>query len=176
MLDRGKLAVLTIFAVAFVAASFAWWWNYSRGLKCLAFYGQEAALLVRTAEEVELLELSPDNDSPADQLVDRIQFGGETYLLHRVTDISRAKGLIHARTSIVDDNSFRWQANSRDCQPKVQYAVRFTAASRATLAFDFGCQTLWHVEQNKSAVLIPKVAQGWESFLTRQAPPATTDR
>ena len=37
MLDRGKLAVLTIFAVAFVAASFAWWWNYSRGQKCLAF-------------------------------------------------------------------------------------------------------------------------------------------
>jgi hypothetical protein len=169
MLDRGKLAVLTMFAVALVAATFAWWWNYSRGQRCLEFYGKDAALVIRTAEQVELLELVPDSPSPADGSVDRIQVGSQTYLLHRVTDISHAKGLIHARTSIVDDASFRWEARPGDCQPRVQYAVRFTGHSRATLAFDFGCQSVWHVEQGKSAMLIPKVAQGWESFLTRQA-------
>jgi len=169
MLDRGKLAVLTMFAVALVAATFAWWWNYSRGQRCLEFYGKDAALSIRTAEQVELLELAPDNDSPADQAVNRIQVGDLSYLVHGVTDISQAKGLIHARTSIVDDASFRWEAHPGDCQPRIQYAVRFTGDSRATLAFDFGCQSVWHVEPGKSATLIPKVAEGWESFLIRQS-------
>jgi hypothetical protein len=169
MLDRGKLAVLTMFAVALAAATFAWWWNYSRGQKCLEFYGKDAALLVRTAKDVELLELIPDSDSPGDRSVDRLAIDGRTYLVHRASDISQAKGLIHARTSILDDTSFQWRSASLDCRPKLLYAVRFANDSRATLAFDFSCQTMWHVEQGKAVVLIPKVAQGWESFLKRKA-------
>lgn len=169
MLDRGKLAVLTMFALALAAATFAWWWNYSRGQKCLEFYGKDAALLVRTAKRVELLELSPDNDAPADRTVDRLIINGQTYLLRQITDISQVKGLIHARTSILDDTSFQWHDALIDCRPEFLYAVRFTGDSRTTLAFDFSCQTVWHVEQGKAVVLIPKVAQGWESFLTRHA-------
>jgi len=169
MLDRGKLAVLTMFAVALVAAAFAWWWNYSRGQRCLEFYGQDAALLIRTAEQVELLELAAA-DAGSSEPATTLQLGDKAYSIVRVTDISQAKGLIHARTSIVDDSSFRWDGHPTDCQPRVLYAVRFTNHSRATLAFDFGCQCVWHLEQGKSATLIPKVAQGWESFLTRQAP------
>jgi len=170
MLDRGKLAVLTMFAVALAAATFAWWWNYSRGQRCLEFYGKDAALLVRTAEQVELLELAAAEAGPSELTATTLQLGDDAYSIVRTTDISHAKGLIHARTSIVDDASFRWEAIPGDCQPRVLYAVRFTGHSRATLAFDFGCQSMWHVEQDKSAMLIPKVAQGWESFLTRQAP------
>jgi hypothetical protein len=172
MLDRGKLAVLTMFAVALVAATFAWWWNYSRGQKCLAFYGKDAALLIRTARDVELIELSPDSNQPEDRTVDRLIVGERTYLFHRITTISQAKGLIHARTSIIDDTSFDWDAKASQSPPNVRYAIRFLSAdeaTRATLAFDFGNQSVWHVEQGKSATLIPKVAQGWESFLTRQA-------
>ena len=169
MLDRGKLAVLTMFAVALAAATFAWWWNYSRGQKCLDFYGKDAALLVRTADQVELLELAPENESDAGRAVDRLVIDGRTYVVLRATDISQAKGLIHARTSILDDTSFDWQDAFIDCRPEFLYAVRFTGDSRATLAFDFSCQTVWHVEQGKAVVLIPKVAQGWESFLTRKA-------
>jgi hypothetical protein len=169
MLDRGKLAVLTMFAVALVAATFAWWWNYSRGQRCLAFYGKDAALLIRTAEQVELLELAAA-EAGSSEPATTLRLGDNAYSIPRTTDISHAKGLIHARTSIVDDASFRWESSPRDCQPRVLYAVRFTGHSRATLAFDFGCQSVWHVEQGKSATLIPKVAQGWESFLIRQAP------
>jgi hypothetical protein len=172
MLDRGKLAVLTMFAVALAAATFAWWWNYSRGQKCLAFYGADAALLVRTAKDVELIELAPDSVKPEDVAVDRLVVGDRTYLFHRITTISQAKGLIHARASIVDDASFRWNASPGDCAGEVLYAIRFTnddTSARATLAFDFASKRLWHVETRRSAELIPKVAQGWESFLKRQA-------
>jgi len=169
MLDRGKLAVLTMFAVALVAASFAWWWNYSRGQKCLAFYGKDAALLIRTATQVELLELAVAENPAGESSLETLGIGPNSYQVVKLLDISQAKGLIHARTSVVDDTSFHWDALPGDCQPKILYAVRFTGDSQATLAFDFGCQSVWHVEQGKSATLIPKVAQGWESFLTRQA-------
>ncbi|MCI0361679.1 MAG: hypothetical protein L0211_24610 [Planctomycetaceae bacterium] len=171
MPDRGKLAVVAMFAVALAAATFAWWWNYSRGQRCLTFYGADAALLIRTAPNVELLELSPDTDKPEDRTVARLVVGERTYLIHRVTTISQAQGLIHARTSLVDDASFRWDAASGDCAGEVRNAIRFTDDannSRSTLAFDFGCQRMWYAERQKSAALIPKVAQGWQSFLTRQ--------
>lgn len=179
MLDRGKLAVLAMFALAFVAAGFAWWWNYSRGQKCLALYGAEAALLIRTARDVELLELAPDTDQLEDRTVDRLVVGERTFLLHRITTISQAKGLIHARTSIVDDPSYLWDVEAGPNPTQVQYAIRFLGddhASRATLAFDFDQGRVWHVEQLKSAALIPKVAQGWESFLTRQAKHRNTNQ
>ena len=171
MLNRGKLAVLTMFAVALVAAAFAWWWNYSRGQKCLAFYGPDAALLVRTVKDVELLELTPDNDRTEDRDVDRIAVGDQTFLVHRNTTISQARGLIHARTSIVDDTSFVWNSRSDVTIKDVRFAVRFWDADRAakaTIVFDFGQDRLWHIEQQKSVQLIPKVAQGWKSFLSRQ--------
>jgi hypothetical protein len=169
MLDRGKLAVLTMFAVALVAATFAWWWNYSRGQKCLAFYGKDAALLIRTAQQVELLELAAAEVATGESPVETLEIGSNSYQVVKIFDIGEAKGLIHARTSVVDDTSFRWDTPSGDCQPNIRYAVRFSGDTAATLAFDFGCQSVWHVEQGKSATLIPKVAQGWESFLTRQA-------
>jgi hypothetical protein len=172
MHSRGKLAVLAMFAVALAAAAVAWWWNYHRGHRCLAFYGPEAALLIRTAQDVDLLELAPDSDRPEDRTVDRLTVGGRTYVLYRIAPISEARGLIHARTSIVDDTSFRWDAARADCAGEVRYAVRFTdydTGARATLAFDFDCERLWHIESQQSAQLIPKVAAGWKSFLTRQA-------
>jgi hypothetical protein len=174
--NLGKLAVLAMFALAFMAAGFAWWWNFHRGQKCLALYGPDAALLIRTANDVELIELSPDSSKPEDRTVNRLVVGGRTFLLHRVTTISEAKGLIHARTSIVDDTSFLWDAEADESRVNVQFAVRFWSgdrSSRATVAFDFDCQRLWHVESGKSAMLIPKVAEGWKSYLTRQAAAAT---
>jgi hypothetical protein len=178
MLNRGKLAVLAMFAVALAAAMFAWWWNYSRRQQCLAFYGPQAALLIRTAEDVELIELAPDSDQSAVGSVDRLTVGDRAYLIKRITTIGQAKGLIHARTSILDDASFIWDAAPDDCAGQVPYAIRFTdyaTDARATVAFDFGCQRLWYVDQQKSARLIPKVAQGWESFLKRQAAAAEKD-
>lgn len=171
MLNRGKLAVLAMFTVALAAATFAWWWNFSRGQKCLDFYGPQSALLIRTADDVELVELAPDSDRPEDKHVDRLVVGYQTYLVNRFTPIGQAKGLIHARTSIVDDTSFVWNSRSDETSKDVRFAVRFWDADRAakaTIAFDFGQDRLWHIEQQKSVQLIPKVAQGWKSFLSRQ--------
>jgi hypothetical protein len=168
MFNRGKLAVLTLVAVALAAAAVAWSFNYYRGRRTLDFYGRGAALLVRTAPQVELLELA-HVDEIAQPNAELLVVDGQELQVIRSLDISDAKGLIHARTSLLADSSYRWDAEPCDYYPSAYYAVRFSDISSATLAFDFHCQRVWHVEQDQSVALAAKVAEGWEKFLAKQA-------
>src|SRR2546423_4255155 len=82
--STGQVAVLTMITVAVMAAGFSWWWNYNRGRKSLEFYGSEAATLIRTAPQVEILRAEPETN----------------------IDISHAPGLINARASLLSDASY----------------------------------------------------------------------
>jgi hypothetical protein len=176
MLNRGKLAVVTMFAVALAAAGTAWWFNFNRGQRTLDFYGRDAALMIRTAPRVELLVLMPAADSTSGPSEEMLILNNQRLQVAHRHDMSHAKGLINARTSLLADSSYRWDADPGDCQPRIEYAVRYRGQTTATLAFDFGCRQVWHVEQKRSMTLIPKVVEGWQSFLSRQAAEATTTK
>src|SRR5262249_48288752 len=98
----GQLVVLAMLVVATLAATFAWWWNYSRGDQALEFFGPEGALLIRTAPHVSLLAAS---ESPE-------------------IDLSRAPGLLNARASLLADASFQWTEPQGNVAP-AEWAVRF---------------------------------------------------
>lgn len=133
-----------MFALALVMAAFAWWWNLQRGHRALEFYGAEAATLIRTASKVELLR----NAEP-------------------VRDISKAKGLINARTSLLGDASYEWDEPARVANFDV--AVRFTSGDRSvTVFFDFETRGIQIACSDKSAKLTQKTAAGWQSYLERQ--------
>src|SRR6478609_5030981 len=101
--SRGSVAVLAMIGLALVAAMFAWWWNYERGHQALKFYGADAATLIRTAPTVELFVSAPAQE--------RSESGTEpaSAAPTRQIDISHAPGLIHARTSLLDDASYDWK-------------------------------------------------------------------
>ena len=152
MLDRGKLAVLAMFALAVVAATFAWWWNYRRGERCLAFYGSEAATLIRTAQTVEIVELDPA--------------AGDLAISRRI-DISRAPGLLNARAALLDDASFDWSAPPPEPASGTRL-VRFAEGDREVLLrLDSARRSLEIVPAGKSAVLDQKTSDGWRQFLER---------
>lgn len=169
MLNRGKLAVVTMFVVALAAAGTAWWFNFNRGRQTLEFYGRDAALMIRTAPHVELLVLTPEGDSMNEPSEEMLTLNNQRLRVAQRHDMSKAKGLINARTSLLADSSYHWDTDPGDCQPRIEYAVRYRGQTTATLAFDFNCQQVWHVESGRSATIISKVAEGWQSFLTRQA-------
>jgi hypothetical protein len=149
MLDRGKIAVLSMIGVAAIMATFGWWWNYSRGQRCLAFYGSEAATLIRTAPKVEIIESTADGGS-------------------RVIDISQAPGLLNARTSLVDDASFLWNAPLAAAQSTNSPRVRFSRDQRKViLLFDFDKQAIRIESSGKAAKLDEKTSRGWRKFLDR---------
>jgi hypothetical protein len=168
ILNPGKLAVVGILLLAVGLAGFAWWWNWQRTVKCREFYGGEGAHLIRTATQIDGLELSEhlSGAEPSEEL----KIGADLFSVASRKDLSKAHGLIHARTALLDDGSYRWDDQTTgDCQPKLLYAVRFREGERqVTLVFDFGCPDVWIVETQRQATLAPKIAEGWQSFLQRQ--------
>lgn len=167
-LNPGKLAVVGILLLAVGLAGFAWWWNWQRTVKCREFYGGEGAHLIRTATQVEGLELSEylSGSEPSEE----VKAGRHLLRIASRKDLSKVNGLIHARTALLDDSSYRWDDQTTgDCQPKLLYAVRFREGEqKITLVFDFGCPHVWVVETQRQVTLAPKIAEGWQSFLKRQ--------
>lgn len=152
MLDRGKIAVLSMFAVAVLAATFAVWFRIRGSERCLGLYGSQAAALIRTAPTVEILEVDPPG---SDTIVRRI-------------DISQAPGLINARTALVDDASFVWSAAAPPAVAGATRHVRFaTAKSEVRLRFDPEHNSLEVLPGGKTAVLDQKTSDGWRQFLAR---------
>jgi len=151
-LDRGKIAVLSMFALAIGAATFAWFWNYRRGERCLAFYGSEAATLIRTAPRVEILEVDP-----ADSLT-----------IARRIDISHAPGLLNARAALLDDASFQWNVQPRPSTTKPTRLLCFANSDREVrLRLNREDQSLEILLDGNSAVLDAKTSAGWQQFLDR---------
>jgi hypothetical protein len=161
MLDRGKLAVLTMFAVALAAAMFAWWWNYSRGQRALEFYGPKAAHLIRTAPKVELLLVGISDADPVETLP-------ESGPVMRVIDISRAPGLVHARTALLDDASYDWNAVA--LPQEFEHCLRFSdGKDQVVLAFGTpsGRILIEGSGRGGSGQLVKKTAAGWLGFIDR---------
>jgi hypothetical protein len=135
-----------MFAVAVLAAAFAWWWNFNRSKKALDFYGPEGALLIRTAPMVEFLRPPPETS----------------------IDISEAPGLINARASLLSDASYDWSAMDVR-QESPLFSVRFQRGdSSIVITFDFENQTVRTSTTQRTAKLAKKTANGWQSYLARQ--------
>jgi hypothetical protein len=142
----GQRTVLAIMAVAVLAASFAWWWNFNRGRRALEFYGPEAATLIRTAPKVEILRAEPEGD----------------------IDISKAAGLINARASLLSDASYDWNREP-PLQESPLFSVRFSRGQKSVVViFDFENRTVRNSATQRIAALKPKTADGWRDYLQRQ--------
>ena len=164
----GKLAVLAMISVALVAASFAWWWNFNRGRKTLAFFGPQSARLIRTAPTVEILIIGgPESGGGPDSTDDKVQIGGWLFPVYRRIDISKAPGLIHARASLLTDSSYTGET-TLTASDDFQKIVRFSDDDgEVCLAFDETNQTLHDVSSRKAMTLIRKTADGWRQFIER---------
>lgn len=144
---RGQIVVGAMLAVALLMATFAWWWNYNRGIQTLAFYGAEGTVLLRAAPVVEYLR--PEPEGPV--------------------DISQAKGLINARASLLSDASYDWsEGDVRQESPL--FSVRFRRGDKTlVVTFDFENRTIHASTTERTVKLNKKTAAGWQSYLARHA-------
>lgn len=170
-MNRGKLAVVAMLMVAVGLAAFALWFNIQRGQRSLAFWGREAAQRIQQARQVELLWLAPATEDAADG--ERLTIGGATYRVTRRQDISQARGLIHARTALLDDHSYVWNRQASGGQ--YELAARFIADGGATtVAFDFQRRLIAHVEAGREQPAAAKIVDGWRSYARQHAPDEVT--
>jgi len=178
MLNRGKLCVLAILVVALTLSGLAWLWNRYAGVQSLKFWGPDGALVIRDGEQVELFEVvppGPEEKTPFSTVTfpspSGIRFTRE---LTNPRDVSGAPGLLHARTSLLQDHSFRWvtvdpQQALHPEGTRCTHAVRFTkdGEGAVTILFDFRENRLYFVEGQKSVLLVPKTVSGWKTYLRR---------
>jgi hypothetical protein len=166
--NRGKLAVVAMLLVAVGLAAYALWFNIQRGQRSLEFWGREGARRIQQARQVELLWLVPANDGAAEG--ERLTIGGTMYSVARRKDISQARGLIHARTALLDDHSYVWNEQDSEGGGEYELAARFVADGGATtVAFDFQRRLIAHVEAGREQVAAAKIARGWQSYSRQHA-------
>ena len=151
---QGQFVVGAMLAVAVLMATFAWWWNYNRGIQTLAFYGAEGTVLLRTAPVVEYLRSEPEGS----------------------IDISKAKGLINARAALLSDASYDWSAGEVR-QESPLFSVRFRRDDRELVVrFDFENRTIHASTTDRTAKLNKKTADGWQSYLARHAKQSSSQK
>ena len=144
--SHGQWAVVAMLVLAVILAAFGWWWNFDRGRRTLELYGPEGATLIRTAPKVELVGDSGGN-----------------------IDISKAPGLLNARTSLLNDASYEWSASATAVEGS-KHSVRFSRGDQSIdVIFDFENRSIRTSPQGSSARLKTKTAEGWRNYLERQA-------
>ncbi len=167
MPNRGKLVIGVILGAGVLAAVAAWWYTYQHGQRILTLWGPEAAYRIRLAPECELLTLEPaSSDKAADLVVD-----SRPWSVRAQTDISQARGFVHARQALIEDSSYRWDVPSApSAAANWQYAIRFRDSDGETLLlFDLQRKQILDVQQNRRADIAP-IAAGLVQFFQEQLP------
>ncbi len=123
MQKSGNKLVLLMCALAAVAAAVGWWSRYASTHLAAEFWGPEAARLLRGPSQVELLKLEKEKGG---------RLAGQRVASHY--DISKAKGLTHLRSALVEDRNFDWDQSTttkpRGCNPWA-WGFRFHSENRS---------------------------------------------
>ena len=86
----------------------------------------------------------------------------------RQIDISRARGLLNARTSLLDDASYEWDSNKMQPSSGNQVLIRFVKNyKQVAVRIDFDSRRLSVIPEGGQATLVKKTADGWRSFIAR---------
>lgn len=163
----GRWAILSIAAVAIALTALAWWYWYSIGRRALDYWGVESALLIQTATDVELLELSSETTAG-----ETVAIGGTTYAIvgHRDLQKDPVPGFMHVRASFLRDAAYAWNEPAGECRPMWQYALRFKEGERLTiLLISLACPRVAALQGN--TVTPPRsirpIAPGLEAFFAQ---------
>lgn len=164
----GKIVVLSIFGVALAAAAFALYWNMSQSRRALEFWGPEAMRRIQKSDRVEILPLEKFTADESQAYVHLFDLKGQKWGAKRMIDVTRARGLIHARHALTTDASYEPGSPTQLQTEPWTHAVRFTDQQGTTVLL-LGGQQIGNLDPPLQLKLIPKVADGWRGFVEREA-------
>lgn len=181
---RDRAVILVILGLAVFATVFATWFRWSQGHRAQEYWGVDVARQIRFAPKVELIWL----DSPvfsgrpatsqagmaAASTSDTLMIDGIRWNILKRTDITKARGLVHARQSLIQDATFQWDETTwgPDSSWTHALAISDTAGESITLLFDLGDPTEGFVrEQNSQEKIQLTIPQGFKTFFSEQGDP-----
>ncbi|MEE3371718.1 MAG: hypothetical protein VX346_20475 [Planctomycetota bacterium] len=131
-MSRGKWAILTMVLLGCALGGYAVWHHYRQGRRILEFWGSEAAMLIRHADQVEVWRLGPQ----ADQSRSQLQVVGQSMAVLEQVEISSLRGLVHARHALIIDRNYDWSAAPEGQSVAWNLALHFREdGQQATLVF-----------------------------------------
>jgi hypothetical protein len=149
--------VVLLLAAGLAAAAAAIWNQYRQTRRALEFWGSEVVTLIGSAPSVELIRLSSRVEAaPADE-------SNQPPSL----DISGARGLVHFRHSLLEDDDFIWDAPPPNPDPSGwDFQVRFSDGSnRVDVVFDLTANVAANLASpDRTVRLTPKIASGLAEF------------
>ena len=121
----GKLLIIGILTVAFVAAGGSWMFRYSSTHQAAKFWGAETARLIRDAPTVTFATFTEPvsgqaekSDSAADH-----NFAAAPQVTR---DVTEAHGLVHLRNALLESHSFNWPSQPASPTTHWKHALVFT--------------------------------------------------
>ncbi len=177
-MNRGRIVIFVILGLAIGATVFAAWFRWSQGHRVLEFLGPTACQQIRMAPKVELIWIEPPQFGTAPrQRVSADESISINGIVHRVlgrADISSVRGLIHARQSLVQDATYRWnEPPSPSLSSEWSHALIFSDPANATnstvLLFDLSSDDWGLVRQLEgSEALRLTIPGGFRTFFSEQ--------
>jgi hypothetical protein len=177
MLNRGKLVIAAIVAVAVTAALFSTWYHYQHARRSRDFWGTPMAILIAQAPEVEALKLGASEvraeQGEADQgeshAVTPIEFAGHSWKVVRSKEALKAPGMSNVRHALVLDPTFDWTGPPSDVEPHWQYALEFADERQwAMVLFDFDSRQVALAGGKATALLDPAANDDMREFFGEQ--------
>lgn len=171
----GWWGLIAVLAVALGLVLFAQWFRYSQLTPPLEFWGEEAIVLIQTASQAELSQLTlvPSNTEPPADTAE-ITIEGRSYHLGPAKNLIGAPGFSHVRRSLISASGYDWSEDPSACTPTWEYALTLsagdgaTADKRVTLLFAFGdCPRAALAGHDKSVSIRPLVP-GLDVFCAEQ--------
>ena len=163
-MNRGKLVILGILGAAIFAAGIAWWFQFHQGHQALAFWGGETARTIRLAKPVWAQRIVRLGDVWATGPL--LTVDGESYQIQSSREITKARGLVHARQALIQNLSFDWSDSGTTNDTDWTFAIRFGETDQETLLLDLTNRRIRHKQRPQWVGL--KIADGLEVFLSEQ--------
>ena len=171
----GKLAAVSLLALALLAALAAGGYYYRLQRRPLRHWGTSNAQLIVLAPRVWATRLLPlparggsKPTAPGQQV---LMVDGRPLAVAGWKDISQARGLANIRHVFINDHAYDWAELPRRGSASWRYALRFqNGPLSCTLVFDARATLVQLLDSNKTVSMAPAAAS-LRAFLEEQLPP-----
>jgi hypothetical protein len=166
---NGKLVTIILVALGLGMASFAWWFQFSRGQRALAYWQGENAAVIRHGTAAELLVLqAPSEQSQGEGEQWLLIDGSKVRIVQRVR-LNDAPGFVHARHALIDDGSYQWEQAAAG-EVSWSHALEFEneAGRQVTVLISLPGGYLRPIEGERALVMSEKLQRGLRVFFQEQ--------
>ncbi|HAY78327.1 MAG TPA: hypothetical protein DCY79_00815 [Planctomycetaceae bacterium] len=165
-MNRGKLAVLVIFAVAFTMAAFAIVYQARQDRLLLDAWSSEHIARIRQSPQVEFIRLQTGAEGPQDA-ASRYTVHGTPVTVTSRRNISDVSGLVHARHVLLQDSSYDWSQEVQDASDAPwHFGFIFSdEQGTSTILLDQPGELAYLVEAD-SALSTGEMAQRLQTYVT----------